>query len=187
MTDSPDYSSFPTAAPAPGTLAYLTQLVEEAREWEIRVAEREEQLRVAQDELRRIVEGKIPEAMAEAGMETFKTASGLTVSVKDDLQVKQPPVAQRGAAFQWLEDNGQGGLLKRGVEIAFGAGETEAERAHALADRLGVDFPGSVRENLEVNSSSLKAFLSRALAAGESPPLELFGARKVRTAKIKQQ
>jgi hypothetical protein len=187
VSDTPDYSAFPSAAPASDSLAHLTQLVEQAREMEERVAAAEEELRTAKEELRRVIEGAIPEAMLACGMETFKTLSGLSVTLRDDLQVNQPPVAQRGAAYAWLEENGQGGLLKRGVEIAFGAGSEEAERAHELARTLGGTFPGSVRENLEVNTASLKAFLARALKAGESPPLELFGARKVRAAKIVQK
>lgn len=186
MTNNDPYASFPASSPTPGTLAHLTHLVERAREAAERVASAEEALRVAEEEHRRLVEGMIPEAMKAAGMETFRTRSGLTVEVKPGLQVKQPPVSQRSAAYAWLEEHGQGGLIKRGVEIAFGAGPTEQERAHALADRLGLDFPGSVRENAEVNSSSLKAYLTRALEAGEAPPLELFGARKVWAAKITQ-
>lgn len=162
-------------------------MVERAHEAELRVADAEAALKEAQEAHRRIVEVEIPEAMLAVGMATFRTSSGLEVELKDDLQVKQPPVARRGEAYRWLEENKQGGLIKRGVEIAFGAGESEAERAHALANKLGVDFPGSVRENQEVNTASLKAYLRRALEAGESPPLELFGARAYRVAKIKQK
>jgi len=182
-----DYSSLPAepAIPAP-TLADLARLVESARDAEMLVVAREAQLADAKAEHRRITEVAIPEAMAAAGMETFRTSSGLTVTIKDDVQVKQPPVAQRAQAYAWLEENGQGGLVKRSVEIAFGAGETEAERAHALVDLLGPQFPGSVREGREVNSSSLAAWLRRAIEAGESPPLELLGARQVRVAKIKR-
>jgi hypothetical protein len=191
MSDSPssvpDYSAFPAAAPAAGSLAQLSSLVERAHAAELAVADAEAVLEAAQITHRRIVEIDLPEAMSAVGMDTFRTSSGLAVSVRDELQVKQPPVAQRAAAYSWLEDNGQGGLIKRGVEIAFGAGLDEAERAHALADRLGVDFPGAVREQQEVNSTSLKAYLARALKAGESPPLELFGARRFRVAKINQK
>lgn len=185
MTIDP-YASFPAAEPPPGTLAHLTHLVERAQEAAERVAAAEAALESVKEEHRRLVEGMIPEAMKAAGMETFRTRSGLSVEVKPGLQVKQPPVNQRSAAYAWLEEHGQGGLIKRGVEIAFGAGEKEQERARALADRLGADFPGSVRENTEVNTNSLKAYLVRALDAGESPPLELFGARKVWAAKITQ-
>lgn len=185
MTDSPsrDYSAFPTPAPEPATLAQISALAEEARAAELAVADAEELLRLAEDRLREIVEKRLPEAMDSVGMTTF-SGRGLKVSIGNELQVKQPPVNQRAAAYRWLEEHEQGGLIKRSVEIAFGAGEEERARAAALADRLGVDFPNAVHEGQEVNSSSLKAYLRRALEAGESPPLELFGARAFRAARI---
>jgi hypothetical protein len=179
----PDYSAFPAPAPEPASLAQIAALAEEAREAELAVADAEEGLKVARERLRDIIERRLPEAMDSVGMETF-SARGLVVRVESDLQVKQPPVSQREAAYRWLEENEQGGLVKRSVEIAFGAGDEEAERAHALVDRLGVDFPNAVREGREVNTASLKAYLRRALAAGGSPPLELFGARAFRAARI---
>lgn len=187
MTATPDYSSFPAAAPSPGSLAALTELVERAHAAELAVAEAEENLDLATEAHRRIVEQELPAAFDACGMREFTTRSGLRVTVEDQLQVKQPPVARRAAAYSWLEDNGQGGLVKRSVEVAFGAGQNEAERAAALVDLLGPQFPGAVSEGQEVNSSSLKAYLSRALAAGENPPLELFGARRFRAARISQK
>lgn len=187
MSDSsplPDYSAFP-AAPAPAdALATLSALIERAREEELAVEAAEAALKEAQAKHQRTVEQEIPAAFDACGMTSFTTRSGLTVTVEDQLQVKQPPVPQRAAAYAWLEQHGQGGLVKRSVEVAFGAGETEAERAAALVDLLGPQFPGAVREGQEVNSSSLKAYLARSLAAGDSPPLELFGARRFRAAKI---
>lgn len=182
-----DYSGvLPAEAPAAPTLASLSALVDEAITAQALVDAAEAALKERSQALARIVEVRLPEAMALAGMQSF-TAHGLRVSIEDVLQVKQPPVSQREAAYDWLNRHEQGGLIKRTVEIAFGAGEQEAERAHALVDRLGVDFPSSVREQQEVNTASLKAFLRRELEDGKSPPLDIFGARRMRVAKFEKK
>jgi hypothetical protein len=183
-TDSPA-PSVPEGLPsAPqGELSALAALVEEAHLAQLAVDAAEEALKKAQEVARDLIERRLPEAMDAVGMQEFRTR-GLRVRVEPVLQVKQPPVAQRAAAHDWLRAHDQGGLIRRGVEIAFGASEKEQERAHALADRLGVDFPGAVRESEEVNTSSLKAFLRRAVEAGENVPLDIFGARIFRAAKF---
>lgn len=165
-----------------GDLQRLVDLVERARAADIRVAEVEEELRTAKEELRRIVEGELPEAMDAIGMETF-TARGLTVKVGSEIQVKQPPVDRRAEAHRWLRENGHGGMVKHTVEVAFASGE-EQEASRLLQD-LESERPGNVRDVEKVETSTLKAWLKRALEAGDSPPLELFGARLFRAATIK--
>jgi hypothetical protein len=164
------------------TLAHVVQLVDETREAEAAVEAAEEKLRLAKERHRELVERRLPEAMDAVGL-TRLDSRGVTVVVRDEVQVKQPPVHQRGAAHQWLRENGQGGLVRNTVEVDFAAGQEE--RARALLDHLELSHPGSVRRVEEVNSTSLAAFLRRALNDGASPPLELFGARAFRAAKFK--
>lgn len=177
MNDSPS-----PRAPASDRLERILALGEEMRTAEADVARLALESQAAADRLREIVERRLPEAMDEAGLAEFRLRDGRSVVVEPAIQVKQPPVHQRGAAYAWLEDHGQGGLVKRSVEVAVGPGQQE--RAHALADRLGVDFPGAVREAAEVHTGQLKAYIRRAVENGEAIPLELFGARVFRVAKV---
>jgi len=177
-----DYSAFPSGDPEPATLAQIRLLVDEAHAAELEVAAAEEALRAAKDRLRDVVERRLPEAMDSVGLEQIQ-AGGLVIRIEDDLQVKQPPRSQREAAHAWLRQHDQGGLVRTEVAVPFGPGLEEQERARALLDSLGLGYPQATK-NEEVNSTSLKAFLRRALRDGESPPLELFGARAFRVAKI---
>lgn len=177
--DSPS----PVDSSASPTLASITALVEETRAAELAVEQAEESLHMAKEKHRDLVERRLPEAMDLAGLTRVDTR-GLTVVVKDEVQVSQPPKNQRHAAHEWLRENNQGGLVKDTVEVAFGTGKEQQERAKALLLHLELSYPGNVRRVEEVNTSSLKAFLKRALADGATPPLELFGARAFRAAKF---
>jgi len=184
MSDLPDYSEFASAPAGEASLASIVAMVEEAHAAELAVAEAEEALRVKKEALRDVVERRLPEALDAIGMDRL-SARGLTVTVEDALQVSQPPVAQRPAAYRWLEEHGEGGMVKREVRVTFAAGEQDD--AEKLESELDADFPGRVRKAEEVNTSTLKAYLRRALEAGERVPLELFGARAFRVARIRQK
>lgn len=164
------------------SLASITALVEEANAAELAVAEAEESLQREKEKLRDIVERRLPEMMDAVGMKKG-VFNGLKIEVADEMQVKQPPVAQRAAAHDWLRKNNLAGLIKNTVEVSFGVGQEDD--ALKFVKELN-DESRSARRVEEVNSTTLKAHLQRALAAGESPPLELFGARAYRVAKIKK-
>lgn len=186
MTSPHDYSAFDTGPAAEGDLARIASLAREAEDAEIAVADAEEALRLARERLADVVERRLPEAMDAIGMENF-SAGGLKVTVQDDVQVKQPPKNQRQAAYEWLRNNDQGGLVRLEVAVQFGPGETEQERAKSLLEDLTADGYAQAVAAEDVNTTSLKAFLRRALREGQSPPLELFGARAVRVAKIERR
>jgi hypothetical protein len=122
--------------------------------------------------------------MREVGIKTFTTTDGLVINVKPEVQVSIS-VANRPAAYQWLIDNGFGGLLKLDVELHFDRGDRE--KAEKLAEQLR-------KKKLDVNihqsihAQTLKAFAKERIADTESDiefPLELFGARPYTVASVK--
>lgn len=144
------------------------------------VEQAELNLKEAKERARVLREETIPSAMQELGLEELKLDTGQKLSVKQDVYASIP-TAQKDAAFQWLEDNGFGGLIKVEVAADFRKGEADAalELFKELQQRgLQVGF------NQSVHAQTLKAFLREQLAAGTNVPLDIFGARPVWTAKI---
>lgn len=144
------------------------------------VEQAELNLKEAKERARVLREETIPSAMQELGLEELKLDTGQKLSVKQDVYASIPS-AQKDAAFQWLEDNGFGGLIK--VEVAADFRKGEAENAMALFKELQ-ERGLQVGFDQSVHAQSLKAFLREQLAAGTNVPLDIFGARPVWTAKI---
>lgn len=165
-------------------LAAVSKLAQMQMERERDVAAAEDALRDAKDALRQIAEVDLPEAMREVGIKTFTTIDGLVVTVKPEVQVSIS-VANRPAAYQWLIDNGFGGLLKLDVELHFDRGDRE--KAEKLAEQLRKKKL-DVNVNQSIHAQTLKAFAKERIADTESNiefPLELFGARPYTVATVK--
>lgn len=144
------------------------------------VEQAEASLKEVKERARILREETIPSAMQELGLEELKLDTGQKLSVKQDVYASIPS-AQKDAAFQWLEDNGFGGLIK--VEVAADFRKGEADQAAELFKELqqrGLQ----VGLDQSVHAQTLKAFLREQLAAGTNVPLDLFGARPVWTAKL---
>lgn len=144
------------------------------------VEDADQALKNAKERARVLREETIPSAMQELGLEELKLATGQKLSIKQEVYASIP-AANKNAAFQWLNDNGFGGLIKIEVDASFGNGEQDAAMAlyQELNSRgLTASFDQSV------HPQTLKAFLKEQLAQGTNIPLDLFGARPVWTAKL---
>lgn len=144
------------------------------------VEQAEVNLKDTKERARILREETIPSAMQEMGLEEIKLDTGEKLSVKQDVYASIP-AAQKDQAFQWLEDNGFGGLIK--VEVAADFRKGEAEQALELFRELQTRGL-QVGFDQSVHAQTLKAFLREQLAVGTNVPLDLFGARPVWTAKI---
>lgn len=163
------------------SLKQLTQLANLARSAEQEIESLEEQVKASKARLTDIVEEDIPMLMAELGIESFKLEDGSSITVGDEVYASIP-AASKEAAFLWLEQHNFGSLIKTDVSVSFGREQLEA--AVALHARLTEE--GLAPEiSRGVHASTLKSFLKEQLAAAAEIPLDLFGARPVREAKIK--
>ncbi len=136
----------------------------------------EEQLAVAKAEARKLETEDLPELMRELGIEKFTLSDGSNIEVMDDVECSISE-ERRGAAMEWLERNGFGGLIKTEVVVRFGKGEHEA------AARCAEETGGETRET--VHPSTLKSFVREQLAAARPIPFETFGIRPYSRVKIK--
>lgn len=174
-----------TKAPAPVVASdKLVQLADLSRalvQAEKDEAAAEEALKQKKEARRRIEEEDIPSVMTEIGVDKLRLVTGEEITVKSEVFAAIPKESKT-AAHDWLFDHGFGGLIQTEVTIVFN--RDSVEQAAELADEL--------RENgfepefsLGVNAQTLKAFLREQLAAGKDIPLELFGARPTKIAKVK--
>lgn len=177
MTDPRDLAD---VAPANEGLAQLSQLATDLYLAEVRAAECAEVAKAANENVRRIAEGLIPELMAELGMEEFKTTSGISLSIKPSYRASILK-ARREEAYAWLDENGEGDMIKHSIVAGFARGQDES--ADELRERLeGEGF--NVKDEEKIESSTLRAWVKRMLEEGKMIPMDLFGAAKVDIAKI---
>ena len=173
------YAEYAKAQDDTNALAELSLLADRQAEAALRVAELERQLEEARDQLRDISERQLPEKMDELGMEEFKTRSGLRIRIKEAIRTSIPKTRQ-AEAFEWLRQNGYGGLIKRVVAVKFGKGEDEV--AEKLARELAQGH--EVDDNASVHPSTLRSFVTEQLTSGVDIPLDLFGVHRQRTSVI---
>ena len=141
----------------------------------------EEALKKLEENLRRVQEIDLPNAMAEAGMKSFTLNNGSKITIKDDVAVSIPK-DQKYAAYQWLRDNGFGDVIKHNVVVEFGKEDDEA----ALRLMQYCEKQGKHAEDQQaVHSQTLKALVKEQLAKGVEIPLDLFGAYPYSKAVIK--
>lgn len=145
------------------------------------VQDADQALKDAKERARLLREETIPSAMQELGIDKLELNTGQKITIQQEVYASIP-AASKNAAFDWLNDNGFGGLIKVGVSTQYGKGEKEAAMTlyQELQQRgLTAKFDESV------HPQTLKAFLKEQISAGTNVPLDLFGARPVWTAKIK--
>lgn len=94
------------------------------------------------------------------------------------------PAERRQAAFEWLEDNGHGDLIKTNVAVPFR--REEREKAKEFAGLLESEYHlrPSVKE--EVNFMTMRAWLREQVEEkGVLPPLDVIGGIVGRVVEIK--
>lgn len=179
MSTQVDYGDDAAKPVTDSVMASIERLVREQLQAEADVAAANAALERAQDRLRDVSEHRLPEAMKEAGLEELKTPAGIKVALKETIHCsiageKKPP------AFQWLRDNGFGGLIKRELKVPFGRGQDEA--AEELRRELEAKYEG-VSDKTDVNPQTLSAFARERLREGQALPDE-FSIHRVSATKV---
>ena len=145
-----------------------------------------EEARVALGEAeKRLVEcseREIPEAMDELGLRTVQTSDGLVVKVVETVNAAISRDREK-LAFDWLDQNGYGSLVKTQVLARFGRGEDRGAEEAEEALRAITD---DVERKKSVHAMTLKKFVKDALAEGVDFPLDLFGVFTRRQAKVER-
>lgn len=144
------------------------------------IEKREGELKKAKEELRKISEVAIPNAMMEIGMSQFTLLDGSKVSVKQEVYASIAE-GKQDAAFNWLRKTGNDGLIKNVISCQFSKGEDE--EAIKAAQAL-VELGYRPEQKQSVHPMTLKAFLKEQMEKGVEVPLADFGAHTVNKTKI---
>ena len=114
----------------------------------------------------------IPELLAEQALTSIKMSDGSTVSVKKEFRATIPKDEERrGAALQWLRDQGLGDIIKNNVSVTFGKGEDDkAEQLLNLAAEHGFQ----PQQKSDVAWNTLTALYQERVQAGMDMPSECF-------------
>ena len=145
------------------------------------VTDAETKLKELKEKARCLREETIPNAMAELTITKLALDSGQELTVTQEVYAAIP-ANKTTEAFEWLNNNGFGGIIKTEVKTIYGKGERG--KAEKLATKLcNEGLNAAFKES--VHPSTLKAFLKEQIRDGNPCPLDLFGARPVMIAKIK--
>lgn len=151
------------------------------------LAELEQKLKDKKDDLLRVAERELPDAMSEIGMEEFKLNDGTKIAVKRTFAGTITSKNQ-ATAHKWLRVNGHGDLIKHTATVKFIKGQEE--KAVALFKQL--KKAGLVYTDKEaVNHQTLQAFVREQMTAvqeeGAEFPQELFNVFPVQKATVKRK
>lgn len=136
-----------------------------------RVEQLEVDLKQAKRDLRDVQEDQLPALMMEYGIKEFKLADGTEITVRNFYSAKIPK-DKEPEAFDWLNQNGFGDLIKNQVSVSFVRGQEQnaQELVQELEDRR---LPTSNRKWVE--PMTLKAFAREQVESGKELPTTLFG------------
>jgi len=165
-------------------LAQLAKLGQELLARQKALAVAEDAVVAAKKSLTEIAEVQIPELMLSLGISSFRLASGQEISV-DDVFGAHISEERRDAAFAWLEANGQSGIIKRRVVVAFGRDE-EAQAAALVAELDAHATPLDYAVERNVAAATLKKTARELMEKGELPEeaQALLGVFKKKVAKL---
>jgi hypothetical protein len=162
------------------TLASISALAKRQIQAEQELACLEEQLGHKKEELQRIREELLPEAMMGVGLESFSLDDGSAIHI-DKFYAAKIPDARAPEAFAWLRQNNFDAIIKREVKCVFGKGEDD--RASAIVAQLQIQGCNPT-DKASVHPMTLKSLVRELLEGGQDIPHDLFGVYVGNRAKV---
>lgn len=180
-----DYSIFQedAAANQDDVLGKISKLADDMHNLDKKIAVQNLELKKLNEQRRQIAEEQLPELFNEVGMAELTTRSGLPLKLSNKVFTNISK-DRKPKAIQWLDDNGQGGMIKRCVIIDFD--KTKEDKVKALLRLIGKGWPNN-RVELDVHGSTVKAFVKRQLEEGKNIPQDIFGIHCVDVVEIKSK
>jgi uncharacterized small protein (DUF1192 family) len=164
------------------TLTSVADLAKQALIIEDEITQLEETLAEKSKALRNLTDERIPEALREMGMSSFKMEDGSAIEVKPFYSASIP-ADRRGEAYEWLRAHGYDDIIKNTVSVQFGRGDDEAAGDLINIIRKQGLLPDQAEK---IESQTLKAWVREMVEQGTEFPTELFGAFTGFKAKIKR-
>lgn len=166
-----DYEQFIDPNDAVNRLGRISELADKMTELDQQIVIQEAALSKLQKERAVIAETDLPSLFEEVGVKEIVTTAGRRLGLVEKVR-HSVSKANKAAAYKWLEDHGQAGMVKNAVVVAFNKGqESEVEWFLELIDGA---FPDT-RVDKEVSPATLGAFLRQAVKDGVDIPKATFG------------
>jgi len=165
--------------PSDAQMGELSVLVRELVEVRNRIEKGEELLKKLKAEELRLSNESVPSKMDEIGFTEVKLPDGRRVSYKPFYSGKIKPESEP-EAFNWLEENGHGGIIKGEVIVPWRRADREIidQLIEFIKDQYGME----PNVKLGVHHSTLRAFFREIIEdeGGSLPPdlFDLFIGRK---------
>lgn len=168
------------------SLERLSDMVELWRRQQEIVATSEGRAARAKAALLRIESEDMPELMRELGVEKVTLLDGTKLTLKEEYACSIP-AELRHEAFEWMRENGFGGLIKTTVSLACPDADAAGEMAQRIDD-LAEQHELETRSELEetIHPATLKAFANEQLSSGHKLPERLFTLFPITRAKATQ-
>jgi len=164
-------------------LQSISVLAANQRKWEIAIADLNDELKTATEELKKIQEFLLPEAMAAVGMSEFKLTDGSKITIKEDI-FASIRVERIENAMGWLVEQGLGDIIKDEVKVNLGRGDFEKAQGLITAIReLGFE----PQEKKNVHPMTLKATIREQMGRGVQFPEEFFSVMPFKKSVIKNR
>lgn len=162
-------------------LAQIAQTARDILQARLDVEDAEANLKAKQLKLKTLEEETLVELMNTAGQEKLTTIDGLIVDVKENVR-GQPSKENESAAWAWLRESGNGGIIKTELKADLGkAPEDLVQKALKALSELKI--VAGTKEG--VAWQTLGALVREKLAKGEQVPLDILGVHIWKKADVK--
>ena len=160
----------------------VSQLAKALVDAKAKVKVAEEALKAAGKHAKFLEEEALPAAMQELGFTKLVIDNGPTITIGLKVYAKIPD-ALKSKAMGWLVSNGFEGIIKNEIKVDYGTKEfKEAEKLINHLRREGANYI----EKEYVHHQTLTALLREQIRAKKPIPMDLFGARSVFAATVKE-
>jgi hypothetical protein len=144
------------------------------------VEAKENELKDVKEQVRKLAEEIIPEAMQQLNLDQLKLDNGVKISILDNVYAHISE-AKKPDAYNWLRDNGLGAIIKNEIAVQFD--KTQDSDAIALKDRLSNEgLPVTHKES--IHPSTLKSTVKELVKKGINVPEDTFNIFIGKKAKI---
>jgi hypothetical protein len=132
----------------------------------------EVELKEAKEKFRQLQEYDLPAAMGQAGVEKLTLPNGPEIKVETFYSASISE-ENKEQAFNWLDETGNGDIIKNVVGVDFKRGQDELARG---AEKVLKDAGYDPHVSASVHPSTLRAFVREEVEAGRelSPAITLY-------------
>ena len=162
-------------------LESISTLCQKASNKQREKEQKEQELKLLNEELNKLLFEVIPNALTERNLTSLKLTDGSEINIEPYYSARITAENQ-STAYKWLRANGHGDLIKNEVTVSFG--RNEDEKAIQLLKALVKEGHEPVQKT-HVHPSTLKAFVREQIEAGKNLPRETFNAFAGERATIK--